>query len=130
MTEVTIPITRNGEYNNVTLKPKWDKVKKTWIKGIMPGEYATFTKVFEKGMEMPARFTNKDGSPKLSYSIRIKDSNGEEVSTFLQQAEHEDFVALGPVGAKFSAMTTKETYIDARTGNEVSYFKLHLTETD
>jgi hypothetical protein len=127
--EITLPIETNGEYKNVQLKPKWDKKTLKFEGGVQEGQSAKFEKVFLEGRPISStKYTNKDGSPSVSYSSRAKDANGVEVSFWLTEAEHQQFVALGDKGTKFTVTTAKETIVNTATGAEIPRYRLILTK--
>lgn len=127
--EITLPIETNGEYKNVQIKPKWNKKTLKFEGGVQEGQCARFEKVFPEGRPISStKYVNKDGSPSVSYSTRAKDANGVEVSFWLTEAEHQQFVALGDKGTKFTATTAKETIVNTATGAEIPRYRLILTK--
>lgn len=129
--ETKLPVkevnSKGNIYLNVTLKPKWDRVQKKLVPGIMPGEHAVFTKKFMDGREhVSNKIFNKDGSPVVSYGCAATDADGRDVSFWLSPAEHEAFVALGDVGTVFKVTTSTETYTNPMTGAEGTKYNLHF----
>lgn len=125
MAEVVLPIEVKGDYKNVQIKPKFNKKSLKFEGGLQDGDTAKFVKLFDSGRAVNSvKFTNKDGSPSISYSCKAKDVNGNEISFWLTEAEHDQFVALGPKDTAFTVQSQKETVINPVNGAEIPRFRL------
>ena len=114
MNETDLPITENGQYKNIVLKPKPLK----GIKGIEPDTYIVVEKVFAEGYENDGKF-GKSYSCKVSYK-------GDEVTFWLNEKEHTIYKDIGGVGDNVKIYLTRESYMNPKSGLEITYNKLNF----
>ena len=120
--ETTLPITTNGEYNNITIETKyqWDKVKKVFVfgadkkkivkqQGLKPGEHIVVEKNFATS-EPRGEFGSI--SPSVQYQ-------GAKCSFFLSKKYVAVWNNLGGQGDKIKVGCETEMQFNARAGVEV-----------
>lgn len=126
MEETKLTIRQNGNYKNIYLNEKEDievpGVGKISLPKLREGKYIEITKNFDAPMEVKSsKFTNQDGSPKSSYSYRVKYGDESDVSFFLNKPKEVDALnALGGTGTKIRI--TAELY-DNKFGGKSQNFK-------
>jgi hypothetical protein len=105
MEEVELTIKQNGDFKNIYLNEKETievpGVGKITMPKLREDRYIIVEKQFDMPREVTGgKFTNPDGSPKTSYSYRVKYLE-EDVSFFLNKKKEADALnVLGNVGSK------------------------------
>ena len=113
MVEQTLQPTVNGKYLNLQIKPK------KGVGGLSHGNFIIVEKAFAEGKPIPSTlYKNKDGSPQVSFNCGVK-YNGQDVSFFLNEAEHAKFAAIGGIGDKVKITLTKEPMVNPMSGIEM-----------
>lgn len=118
--EQTLQPTVNGKYLNLQIKPK------KGVGGLTNGNHIVVEKSFADGTPIPSTlYKNKDGSPQVSFSCKVK-YNGQDVSFFLNEAEHSKFAAIGGIGDKVKITLTKEPMVNPISGIEMLVPRLNF----
>lgn len=95
--EQKLKIATNGQFKNLYLKVS-QKQRQQGLEGLKPGNYVFVTKNFPEGRPIPSKlYLKPDGTPQVSYACNVK-YDGEDVSFFLKEYEHEAFKVLGGQG--------------------------------
>lgn len=105
MEEIQLTVRQNGQYNNIYLNEKEEILvegMKITVPKLREGKYIEVVKNFDAPMEVKSKkYTNPDGSPKSSWSYRVKYGDNADVSFFLNKAKEVDALnALGGTGTK------------------------------
>jgi hypothetical protein len=103
--KLDIETTSKG-YKNIHIKSR----PKKGIKGLENGEFIVIEKLFPTGYKVETGFKNKDGTATFNYSCKAK-YDGQEVSFFLNEAEHEVYSQLGGIGDKVKITAKDEVYV-------------------
>lgn len=106
----TLEITTNGKYKNVLLKAR------KGVGGIEVGNYVIVEKTFVEGTPVVSKlYTNaRTGEPSVSYSVRCV-YTGEEISFWLNEAEHNAWKLTGGIGDKVKITMTEKTVLNKKT---------------
>ena len=123
MESKNLEIKTNGQYKNIDLKEKL-KVEvggKTIIAQddfVLDDGYIVVEKSFVEGMEVLSKtLKKKDGSPLKSYSCRVK-YNGEDVSFWLDDTQHEAYKVLGGIGDRVKIIGEKTPNTNPKAKNK------------
>lgn len=109
MPEQNLSVTQNGQYRNISLKPR------KGVGGLEVGNYTDLTKTYLEGMPIVSKiYTNSKGEPTVSYGVKANYS-GEEVSFFLNEAEHNLWKQTGGIGDTLRVTMTEETVLNRKT---------------
>lgn len=114
MVEQDIQITKNGEFNNLNLKPKLIK----GIKGLEDGNHIVVEKIYKDAIE-------KTGTYGKFYGCKVL-YKGEQVSFILNPKEYAEFAAQGDIGDKVKITLKKEVKLNPKSGIEMIVSKLHF----
>ena len=106
MSEQALEIIENGQYKNIALKGNMKK----GIDGLEDGNHVVIEKVFASGYENNGQF-GKSFSCKAIY-------NGDEVSFWLNEKEHEVYQDVGGEGDKVK-ITGKDKTIKTKMGRKI-----------
>jgi K+-transporting ATPase A subunit len=111
--EQDIEIVKNGEYNNINLKPNFKK----GVKGLAIDNHIIVEKTkYAEGREIKTKFGSM-----YSCLVRYKDT---DVSFICSDKEHASYVKAGGVGDKIKILMTKFTWTNRQTGMESSVPRL------
>lgn len=88
MPEQDLEITKNGEYNNLSLKNRVTQSGEI-VKGIDPGNFIIVEKLYPEGRQVK---TYQNGNSIYSCSVKYK---GEQCSFILNEREHEAYTNIG-----------------------------------
>lgn len=116
-------------YNNLVLKPKFNKATQKEEGGIQSGNHVIVEKVFvDGGTGIESKlFFKKDGSPEISFACKVI-YDGVEAAFFLNEKEHAAYASCGGIGDKIKISLTKETYFDLkgteRIAKKLSFVKV------
>jgi len=116
-----VDIKENGQYKNLVIKTKykWDASKRMHVydennkkivvdQGLKPDESLEVVKKFAEGREVVTKYGT-------SYSCGVE-YQGEEMSFWLDEKQHEKYKNLGGEGDKVRITCKLETYFDKRVG--------------
>lgn len=125
MAEQKLDIIEKGQYKSINLKNKYSVVngkKVIKLQGINPDNHVDVTKVFVEGYK-------NDGKFGVSYSCKAN-YNGQEVSFWLNEKEHNIYKDCGGIGDVVRLSVKKETFVNSKTGMESIYDKLFFEKVE
>jgi hypothetical protein len=115
--EQEIAIEVRGQYKN--LNPKKD---------LTPGNYILVEKLYGEGRRVEKTFSGQT-KPSISYNIGVK-YKGEEVSFFIKESEHEQFLSAGMVGDTLRITCVENTFTNKKTGVKMLYNGLEIVKNE
>lgn len=133
MKEGKLEIIKNGEYNNVTLKTKYERnglklklddkgQKQVKQRGLDNEEFVIITKKFAEGRPVETKFGT-------NYSV-LAEYDGQDVSFWLKPIEHEAYAKVGGEGDKVKVTNNKVKKIHPTLGVEVEYDNLSFEKVE
>lgn len=96
MSKPTIEV--KGTYKNLNIKVMED------------GDTIEFEKIFMEGKAVKSKFQTEGKPEVFNYSCKVK-YEGEEVTFFLNEKDHQNFKACGEVGSKIKIDVKEEKYM-------------------
>lgn len=106
--EQEIPIEEKGQYKNISPK-----------KDLTPGNYIIVEKTFAEGRRIEKQFSGQNKLT-ISYNVGVKYKD-QEVSFFLKEKEHEQFVGVGQVGEKIKIVCVEKSFVNEKTRMKMVY---------
>jgi hypothetical protein len=117
----------NGQYKNINLKPKFNKVTKKKEGGLDIGNYVIAEKLFAEGKAFEKTWPGQ-AKPSTSYSCRAV-IDGDEVSFWLNEREHKAYAPLGGVGDKVKITRVEDrVVVNPVNGAETPWPELKFEE--
>lgn len=117
--EKDLPLEIKGEYKNISLKQKWDEG--TLVReGLADGEYIIVEKRFADG-----KLFNGNFGPSYSCGVVYK---GEDVTFWLNEAEHAKYADCGGIGDKVKIVNLKESFVHNKVEKKKNV--LHFSQVE
>jgi len=128
-------IIEKGKYKNLELKTKYERdtnknlvikdgKKVVKVQGIPDGESIVVTKKFTEGKPFKSQFYDN-----TSYLCGVT-YEGQDVSLWLTEMEHNKFSACGGESDKIKITLKNETYINKKTGAEGTSQTLYFEKVE
>lgn len=118
--EKELLIEENGQYKNINLKQKWDEG--TILKdGLADGDFIIVHKeTFVEGRAVNTQYG-------VSYSCGVK-YKGENVTFWLNEAEHTKYAQAGGIGDNVKILNLKETFVYQGKEKKKNVFSFSVVE--